>query len=75
MESLFNEYAKPNSNDKSGQLSSTKKRRWIVDGKCVHCGRVRYYHSHYTGTASLRRHVKCCLENRNQNRQLSRIDD
>ncbi|KAH0738396.1 hypothetical protein KY290_037101, partial [Solanum tuberosum] len=46
---------------------------WTV--KCVHCGRVTYHHSHKTGTASLRKHVKHCLENRNQNRQLLRIDD
>ncbi|KAH0679459.1 hypothetical protein KY284_020544 [Solanum tuberosum] len=46
---------------------------WTV--KCIHCGRVTYYHSHNTGTTSLRRHVKRCLENRNQNRHLSRIDD
>uniref|UniRef100_A0A3Q7JK04 BED-type domain-containing protein n=1 Tax=Solanum lycopersicum TaxID=4081 RepID=A0A3Q7JK04_SOLLC len=35
---------------------------WTV--KCIHCGRVAYYHSHYNGTASLRNHVKqsadCC---------------
>jgi len=46
---------------------------WIV--KCVHCSRVTYHHSHKTGTASLRKHVKRCLENMNQNRQLLRIDD
>ncbi|KAH0773195.1 hypothetical protein KY290_010332, partial [Solanum tuberosum] len=46
---------------------------WTV--KCVHCGRVTYHHSRKTGTASLRKHVKRCLENRNQNRQLLRIDD
>ncbi|KAH0698365.1 hypothetical protein KY285_015061 [Solanum tuberosum] len=45
---------------------------WIV--KCVHCSRVTYHHSHKTGTASLRKHVKRCLENMNQNRQLLRID-
>ncbi|KAH0781183.1 hypothetical protein KY290_000781 [Solanum tuberosum] len=146
MESLFNEYTKPISNDKSGQFSSTEVdtfdsrssltpklvqalvclQYWLQsepqpisieedldfleqleedfimprlhgsnarlpvwhhyekleekeDGswtvKCIHCGRVTYYHSHNTGTTSLRRHVKRCLENRNQNRQLSRIDD
>ncbi|KAH0730036.1 hypothetical protein KY289_001224 [Solanum tuberosum] len=46
---------------------------WIV--KCIHCSRVTYYHSHNIGIASLRRHVKRCLESKNQNRQLSRIDD
>ncbi|KAH0693369.1 hypothetical protein KY285_020466 [Solanum tuberosum] len=46
---------------------------WTV--KCIHCCRVTYYHSHNTGTTSLKRHVKRCLENRNQNHQLSRIDD
>ena len=39
---------------------------WTV--KCIHCGRVAYYHSHYNGTASLRNHVKRCLKTRNQNR-------
>ena len=39
---------------------------WNV--KCIHCIRVTYYHSHYNGTASLRSHVKRCLESRNQNR-------
>ncbi|KAK6802966.1 hypothetical protein RDI58_000750 [Solanum bulbocastanum] len=29
---------------------------WTV--KCVQCGRVTSYHSHKTGTASLRKHVK-----------------
>ncbi|KAK6787610.1 hypothetical protein RDI58_016135 [Solanum bulbocastanum] len=29
---------------------------WTV--KCVHCGRVTYYHSHKTGTTSLRKNVK-----------------
>ncbi|KAH0669918.1 hypothetical protein KY285_025523 [Solanum tuberosum] len=33
---------------------------WTV--KCVHCGRVTYYHSHKTGVASLRKHVKRCEE-------------
>ncbi|KAH0652250.1 hypothetical protein KY289_029928 [Solanum tuberosum] len=46
---------------------------WTV--KCVNCGRVTYYHSHKIRTASLRKHVKRCLENRNQNRQLLRVDD
>ena len=32
---------------------------WTV--KCIHCGRVAYYHSHYNGTASLRNHVKRCF--------------
>ena len=43
---------------------------WTV--KCIHYG-CAYYHSR--NIASLRRHVKGCLENRNQNRQVLRIDD
>ena len=54
------------------KLEENEDGSWKV--KCIHCGCV-YYHSCNTGTASLRRHVKGCLENRNQNRQLLRIDD
>ncbi|KAH0725540.1 hypothetical protein KY284_001405 [Solanum tuberosum] len=55
------------------KLEEKKYGSWTI--KCIHCGHVTYYHSLNTGIASLRRHVKHCLENRNQNRQLSNIDD
>ncbi|KAK6789318.1 hypothetical protein RDI58_013117 [Solanum bulbocastanum] len=50
------------------KLEEKKDGSWTV--KCVHCGRVTYYHSHKIGTASLRKHVKlfgvvellCCVE-------------
>ena len=54
------------------KLEENEDGSWKV--KCIHCGCV-YYHSRNTETASLRRHVKGYLENRNQNRQLLRIDD
>ncbi|KAK6779864.1 hypothetical protein RDI58_022048 [Solanum bulbocastanum] len=40
------------------KLEEKKDGLWTV--KCVHCGRVTYYHSHKAGTASLRKHVKRC---------------
>ncbi|KAK6791233.1 hypothetical protein RDI58_010314 [Solanum bulbocastanum] len=51
------------------KLEEKKDGSWIV--KCVQCGRVTSYHSHKNGTAYLRKHVKRCLENRNQNLVLS----
>ena len=54
------------------KLEENEDGSWTL--KCIHCG-CAYYHSHNIGTASLQRHVNGSLENRNQNHQLSRIDD